>query len=191
MSLLPRLLQLALCALALPAGAAGFDVDTLMGLLAAQGERHARFTEKKYLAVLDQPVESSGTLAFAPPDRLERRTLQPRAETLQVAGDELRLERDGRSTSLRLSSMPEVMVLVDSLRDTLAGNRRGLEQDYALHLSGSHRQWSLALLPSDPKVAQLVLRVTISGRADKVDQVEILQGDGDRSVMRIQPEAAR
>ena len=72
---------------------AGWGVAQLMQTLAQRGPESARFVEKKYLAILDKPVESSGELRYVPPDRLEKRTLKPKPESLVLAGDQLSVER--------------------------------------------------------------------------------------------------
>ena len=58
----------------------------LFSELGAQRERHARFSERKFSALLKAPVESSGTLIFRAPDYLEKRTVEPQRETVRIEG---------------------------------------------------------------------------------------------------------
>ncbi len=81
------------------------------------------------------------------------------------------------------------MAFVDSIRGTLSGNRQALERNYALHLSGNRDNWTLNLSPSNPRIAELVTRITIGGNREQVRSVEYLQADGDRAVMSINPVA--
>ena len=72
----PRFMRCALVALALVLSggishAAGPDLDQLMHGLAQIRSGHAGFVEKKFIAMLDRPVESSGELFYSAPDRLE------------------------------------------------------------------------------------------------------------------------
>ena len=53
-----------------------------MGLLAQRKHGHVTFVEQHFLAMLDRPLESSGELLYDAPDRLEKRTLRPKPETL-------------------------------------------------------------------------------------------------------------
>lgn len=167
------------------ASAGAWNLDALMHLLARQTSGAATFVEHKHLAILDAPVESSGELRYRAPDRLEKITREPRPETLVLEGDVLTVERNDRRHVVRLGDYPEVAAFIDSIRATLAGDRAALERTYALDLAGRRDAWTLSLLPRDPKMAELVLRITIAGRGDKLRRIEILQADGDRSVMDI------
>jgi outer membrane lipoprotein-sorting protein len=166
---------------------AAYDMDQLMSDLASQKGGRARFVEKRHMAVLDKPVQASGEMVYSPPDRLEKRTLQPRPETLVLDKDMLSMERDKRRFTINLQSRPEALAFVDSIRSTLAGNRKALEQNYALKLQGDSAQWVLTLVPSDPAIAALLQRITVSGHRGQVRHIEYLQADGDRSEINIDP----
>ena len=161
-------------------------LDELMRKLAQRGPENARFVEKKYLAVLDnKPVESSGELRYAPPNRIEKKTLKPKPDSLIVDGDQAIVERNGQRMTLRLSAYPDIAPFVDSIRGTLSGDRKSLERVYRLELSGDAERWTLVMLPSDQKLATIVQRIDVAGNHDQVRSIAILQGDGDRSVMTI------
>lgn len=180
------LLSLLLASVASPALAA-FDVGQLMGDLSRHKGGRAKFTEKKYLAVLDKPVVSTGEMTYTPPDRLEKRTLQPKQEVMVLDRDMLTLERDKRRLTINLANQPEAQAFVDSIRGTLSGNRAALEKNYALYLSGTPEKWVLTLLPSDQKIASIVQKITVGGSRDQVRSIEYLQADGDRAVLTIEP----
>ena len=171
--------------------AAPLSIGQLMDSLANHPQGAATFTETKYLAILDQPVESSGELLFVAPARLEKRTLKPRSETMVLDGDILTLERGRRKHVLQLKDYPEVAGMIESIRATLAGDRTALERVYHLSLDGVHERWTLALIPIDPRIGAVIARIRMEGVREEVRSVEILQADGDRSVMRIQKEAAQ
>ncbi|RDK07109.1 LolA-related protein [Cupriavidus lacunae] len=189
--LLSMLLASATLALATPAGPAAFGVDQLMSTLAQRKSGRVLFTETKYLAILDKPVQSSGELRFTAPDHLEKRTLSPKAENLVLDGDMLTVERDGKRYTMPLQNYPEIAAFIESIRATLAGNRDTLERYYKLGLEGRASRWTLTLTPADSRMAAAVSQVRIDGRQDALDQVEIRQADGDRSVMKIRPAGSR
>src|SRR5436190_3070454 len=86
--------------------AAEWDIDQLMrGLAQIRGDR-ATFVEKKFIAILDKPVESSGELIYTAPDRLEKRTLKPKPETMVVDQGILLIERGRQKHRLQLQDYP-------------------------------------------------------------------------------------
>ena len=179
------MLALFLLGFGLSAQAAQFTVGELMGALANNKHGAATFTEKKYISILDRPVESSGGLLFVPPARLEKRTLKPKVETLVLDGDVLTVERQLQRHVLQLKDYPEVAAMIESIRATLAGDRKALERVYDLSLEGSSDRWTLALTPLDTRVGSVIARIRMEGTRGEVRTVEILQADGDRSVMSV------
>jgi hypothetical protein len=182
-----RALLAALLAASLAAGAAEpWTLERLMQGLAQTRSARASFVEKKLVRILDQPLVASGELSFVAPDRLEKRTLRPRPELLRLQGDALTVERAGRSTSLDLRSHPELAAFLESMRGTLAGDRRALERVYALTLEGSESSWVLNLVPSEPQMRALLERIRIAGRRADISVIEIQLANGDSSLMSVQ-----
>ena len=169
---------------------APFTLAQLMTNLAKNPQGAATFTEKKFISILEQPVESSGELLFIAPARLEKRTLKPRPETMVLDGDILTLERGKRKHVLQLKDYPEVAGMIESIRATLAGDRRALEQIYRLALEGDTERWALVLTPLDAKVGKIIARIRMEGARDVVRSVDILQADGDSSLMTIEKRAS-
>ncbi|HUP97399.1 MAG TPA: outer membrane lipoprotein carrier protein LolA [Usitatibacter sp.] len=180
-----RALVACILGLAIPAHAAGWGVQELFGQLARERPERATFVEKKYLSILDRPVESSGELLFTPPDRMEKKTILPKPERVVVDQETVTLERAGKRHTLRLRENPAVAVLVESVRGTLAGDLASLTRTYSVALDGDPARWRLVLRPLDPALGTLVERVEIGGARARVASVEIFQADGDRSVMTL------
>ncbi|BAK76080.1 putative transmembrane protein [Pseudogulbenkiania sp. NH8B] len=172
--------------------AAELSVADLMQMLGQKKSGTATFVEKKYIAMLKQPLESSGELAFTAPDRLEKRTLKPKAESVLLEGNKLTLERsDGRKMTVALSDRPEVAAFVESIRATLSGDRGGLERFYTLALSGDAEQWKLNLTPIQPRMQKVISQIRIAGKQAQVKTIEFQQADGDRSEMAITSTSAK
>lgn len=184
-----RIIAALVLALAAPAlhAAADWNVTRLFEMLARERPGRALFKERKHLAILDKPVESSGELVFTPPHTLEKRTVAPRPERLLVDRERLTLERGGKTHALGLRENPSVAILVESIRGTLAGDLASLTRTYSAGLDGDVAGWRLKLRPLDPSLATLVERIEISGSHAQVRTVEIFQADGDRSVMSLTP----
>ena len=166
---------------------AGYGIDQLMAELAQHKGGRARFVEKRHLALLDRPVQATGEMVYSPPDRLEKRNLLPKVETLVLDKDKLSIERDQRRLTINLASRPEALAFVDSIRSTLSGNRTALEKHYALQLQGDSGRWILSLLPIEPAISALVKRITVTGGNGQLRHIDYLLADGDRTEIAIDP----
>src|SRR3984885_12363894 len=113
--------------LALPAradntvGHAGSDADLRRIMLDLQSvkQSQAKFVERKYLHMLNQPLDSSGTLIYVAPDHLEKNTEQPKPERLVVDHESLVIEGgpDGQNRTMALQPRdPKVQAMVNEIR---------------------------------------------------------------------------
>jgi hypothetical protein len=162
--------------------------DELLQLLAARRHGHVTFTEMQHLAMLERPLESSGELLYDAPDRLEKRTLKPKAQTLILEHGVLTARRGQRTHVMELRDYPQVVPFVESIRATLAGDRAALERFFRVQFDGTLAHWTLLLVPVDTTLAGAVKDIRIEGERDAVRTVEIRQSDGDRSLLSIGPE---
>jgi len=179
------LIALALMLVADFSHSAVWDIDQLMRGLAQTRSDRAIFVEKKFIAILDRPVESSGELVYTAPDHLVKRTLKPKPESMTINAGVLTIERGRQKHRLQLQEYPELAAFIDSIRGTLAGDRKALERNYRLSLDGTLERWTLELQPANEKMLAVIKNIRIAGARDTVRSVEIFQADGDRSLMLI------
>ncbi|CAO3358399.1 LolA-related protein [Azospirillum palustre] len=190
--ILAALATLLLAGTATPSPAAEpWGLEDLFARFAKVGSSNARFTETREVGLLTAPLESSGTLTYRRPDFLEKRTLHPQAESLRLDGDRLTLtQADGASRTLSVSSMPEIQTYVESIRSTLRGDVPTVMRFYEVVLEGTLQDWRMQLTPRAEEARRIVRRIDIAGRDAAIRRIELLQADGDRSVMTIQPDPA-
>ena len=174
-----------LASLALPAWA--LDLATVAAQLAQRKGGEARFTEERFVSGFDSPLRASGTLSFTAPDRFARFTTEPRPESMVVDGNNLVLQRGGRSRQMALDAVPEVAAMIEAVRGTLTGNAQTLERHFKVKVEGSAAQWTLTLVPRDARLATQVRELKLSGLASDVRSVELWLAGGDRSLMLINP----
>jgi hypothetical protein len=165
------------------------DLNEVMRLLAMRQHGRVDFVEQHFINVLKRPTESSGMLRYDAPDHLEKRTLEPRPESLLLSGEELTIERGHSKRVVDLHAYPQVQPFIESIRATLAGDRNSLERIFHLDFAGSVGRWTLTLIPLDAKVKQFASQVRIEGMRDQLLKVEVRQPDGDRSLMTLRPSA--
>ena len=170
-----------------PGDAAGWDIKRLMQELAQVKTAKGRFVERKHLAILNAPLEITGTLVYVAPSRLEKHTLAPRPESLVLEREELTIENRERNQrrKLTLQDYPLIRAFVESIRSTLAGDLPTLTRYYQVGLDGGERRWRLTLKPSEPEMQDVVSEIRISGEHSWINAIEIIEIGGDRSVMTI------
>lgn len=168
---------------------AAFDVRQLMQSLAQVKVAKGTFVERKYLSILNTPLESSGTLVYSA-GRLEKHTLLPKEESMVLEQDKLTLENKAKNQrrTVRLQSYPVIWAFVESIRSTLAGDYQTLSQFYRIALEGNASQWRLQLLPIEPEMQTVASEIRISGSKSAIRTIEITETGGDRSVMTITPD---
>jgi hypothetical protein len=182
--LLGGVLVLSALGAAFPAWA--LDLPGLASLLAQKRNAEARFVEDRFVAGLDQPLRSSGTLSFAAPDRFARTTLEPRLESMSVEGNTVTLKRGGRTRQMSLDTVPEATALVEALRGTLNGDLATLQKFYTARVDGSAARWKLTLTPLAQRIGTQVKQLDIEGQGPDLKSVEVQLAGGDRSVMSIE-----
>ena len=173
------------------AQAQAFDLGALMALLGKAKSGEATFVETRRIEMLDRTLRSSGRLSFKAPDSFVRETLKPRHEMLAVEGNTLTMTLGDRSRTMQLDASPEAAVIVEAIRGTLTGNRATLERLFETTVSRDASGWMLKLVPRDLRLRGQVSAVEVSGREGVAHEVLVQLADGDRSVMTIEPVAAR
>lgn len=173
------------------AGDAADALDQVMHSLAQRRHGQVSFVEQQFLHMLKRPVESYGELIYDAPNHLEKRTIEPRPETLLVDGEVVTVQRGRRSHVLDLKAYPQILPFIESIRATLAGDRAALETLFRLQFTGSEMRWALVLTPLDAQLAKTVAEIRIDGARDELSRVEIRQSDGDRSLMTLRAHSGR
>lgn len=181
-----RLFGLALFCISPALSAAGWGLPQLMSGFAAVEESRARFQEEKHLAMLTEPLQLSGTLHYVRPDQIEKQVTQPYAESLRIEQGRLEWTTQGRTRTLSLRSQPQIWALVESLRATLAGDLPALQRHYAVKLDGSRAKWKITLEPRFDSLSQYIHEIRLQGHDNLLRQIEIVEANGGRSLMRIE-----
>jgi outer membrane lipoprotein-sorting protein len=170
-----------------PAGASVWGLEQLMQRLGQVKSVQGKFVERKHLRILDAPIEFSGTLIYKAPGHLEKHTLLPKPQSLILDRDRLVVEDKTKKQrrTLALQDYPVVWAFVESIRATLAGDLKALTGFYKVELEGSEVEWRLLLRPIEPALQAMVSEIRIGGQRHSVRVIEVVEGEGDRSVMTI------
>lgn len=165
--------------------APAWGMQQLMQSMAGIKSSTKKFTERKYMSLLTKPLESSGTLAYRAPARLEKHTLVPKNERMVLDHGIIAIESPAGRRMLTVDQYPAVGVFVEGVRATLAGDLKSLERYYQPKLEGDAAHWRLQLLPLDAAAREVVREIDIEGRDNQIGSIEIVEASGDRSVMTV------
>ena len=179
-------LLLALLAATAHADDGAWSLESLMAERGQIKTATARFVEQKQVSLLTRPLETSGTLRYVAPDRLEKHTLLPKPETMILANGVLAgTLGSGRNFRVVLGERPEVATLIEAMRATLAGDLPTLQRYFSLELSGARAAWVLNLVPRNSRVQAKVRDIRIEGVAADLKTISVHERDGDQSTMLI------
>jgi hypothetical protein len=160
-------------------------LNEVMGKLASVKIAKAEFTETRYLKLLIAPVQSTGILTYTAPDKFEKLTLKPVEEKMTIAKHLVTLEEPskGRKNTITPNSFPALSALIEALRGALSGNANLLAETFKLKIEGNPSQWKLTLIPKESVQYGYIHKITVSGKQDSIDLMEVLQADGDKSIL--------
>jgi hypothetical protein len=162
----------------------------LMRQLSQVKSARGKYVEHKHLAMLETPLESSGTLLYVAPGKLEKHMLSPRRESLILDGDRLVLDSKGQRRTFALQEYPVAWAFAESIRSTLSGDLPTLQRFYEVSLEGHAGAWRLRLRPKESRMRQAASEISLGGSGTWINLIEIVELGGDRSVMVITREAS-
>jgi hypothetical protein len=141
------------------------------------------FVQEKFLRSLPQPLTSRGAFTLAPGRGLLWRALSPIRLDMRITPQGIaRMGPDGSWQALpghsRSSRESKLFLAV------LAGDTQGLQDNFAITVAGDANAWELVLTPRSTLLKQVFDHIHISG-GDLVDTIELVETQGDRSVLHM------
>ncbi len=176
--------------LLLPMMAPAADDGQLAAILAGFASHDTfsgTFTEVKTSGILARSVELQGELIYHAPAYLEKHIRQPYDERQIIDGDRVIVDNadDGQRRELSLGTVPELKIVVDSLRATLAGNLDALRQNYRVTSVPAAVGWHLRLTPRDAELEETLREIHIQGQDAHIREFRIVQTAGGESRVTI------
>lgn len=156
-------------------------LDDLLREMASTSGVSAQFSERKELTLLSAPLESSGWLYFAPPDRFARFTERPAFSALVIDGERVRFREGDAGDELDLSGNPMTRAFVENFIALWSGDRARLERLYEVALTFEGERWELALTPRRAPLSRFIEVVSLRGSGEVLEQMTVRDRDGDRT----------
>ena len=163
--------------------AQAFDLQQLSEQLARPDVIHGQFIQEKHLRALPQPLTSKGRFVLAKNHGLLWLLQTPLQQDYRITPLGI-ARRDGGTWQ----TLPNKSAGAEQNRLFLAvlqGDSSGLQRDFDLSLSGQPQQWKLTLTPRSVLLKQIFNQINIDG-GELVQRIELLETQGDRTVLRMQ-----
>lgn len=173
--------------LTMSALANAFDLQQLSEQLAKPDVIHGQFIQEKHLRALPQPLISKGSFVLAKNHGLLWLLKTPLQQDYRITANGI-ARRDDNGWQM----LPNKSAGADQNRLFLAvlqGDSSGLQRDFELALSGDAQQWKLSLTPRSLLLKQVFKQINIDGGA-LVQTIELLESQGDSTVLRMQDSSA-
>lgn len=170
------------------ASAAGWTLDALAEALQGRTADQVRYTERRDIEYLSQPLLSEGVMRLDGGVLLKRVTA-PDPETFEVRDDEVvHTDADKTETRFDIDRNPVLRGLVMTLRAVLGGDMAPLRDLFALELSGTEQAWQLAMTPRDGMLREHLRVIRLDGSGGDVRRIRIDERNGDKTVIQIEHE---
>lgn len=182
-----------LIAIALMVGNAGTAIaaEASAPQQAAQAQQaviRGTFTQRKYLAELEQPLESSGTYVVAAGHGLIWHIRQPIQAQLVISKQQLIRRSDGHEVArINADQQPALHIVAAILLAVFQADTDQLQQYFHTdRQQGSDSHWTLTLRPKAAAVARFIDHIRVQGAAH-ISHIELYQPGHDRTVIDLQP----
>lgn len=158
----------------------------LLGSFAKAPGFEAAFHEEKHLGLLAAPLRSSGRLYYRQGGWMARRTAEPAWSVVLIEPGRVSFADERGVQAYDLRSHAPIRQLVDGFVSVLGGQTKTLEALYHLDFQPTDRPggWRLVLRPKKGPLVKAVARVVLAGRGLVVDELVVVEADGDRTVTR-------
>lgn len=179
-------LLLAVSAGAEPTGAPSgpITLEALMHRMASSPGVRAKFREEKSLALLEAPLVSEGTLYFIPPSRMARITSHPGRSALVIDGGKMSYTDEAGAGDVDLAGNRIAKAVVENFVVLFAGDLAALRERYRVEFGAKGLRWRMQLLPKQAPLSQFIASVELRGVGSALEEMVILEADGDRSTTR-------
>jgi hypothetical protein len=142
-----------------------------------------RFTHRKYLREITNPLTATGEFRFARGLGVYWHTQLPFDSVMVLTPTGiLEVAEGAQALQLNANDQPAVRVIANIFLALFTLDLASLEKDFALHSTTDGERWTIGLKPRDGAIANVFARATVSGTTD-VEQVMLTDTHGDRTVI--------
>jgi hypothetical protein len=165
------------------ADAAPTELVALMERFAGSGGVRTRFRELRHLSILTDPIETTGMLYFAPPDRLARHATWPGRSSVVVEAGRVLLGDETGQREFDFNKSEVARSLVGNLMIVLRGDLETLKSQYSISFDSDAKNWTLDLEPRSRALRGIIDRIRFAGRGRELSAMETHESNGDWTIV--------
>lgn len=168
-----------------PAKKKALTLDGLLKQFKGVPGLFAEFKEEKRMALLAAPLVNSGTIHYAPPERMARHTLKPSRSTVLIDKRSLKMSDGKRAETIDFKRNPVARQFVDSFLPILRGDKRALEKMYRLRFkvrSARQETWELLLEPRLSPMNKAIKSIRFRGQRLVMQTMTVTEVGGDTTL---------
>ena len=151
----------------------------LFARLAAAKTRFSLFEERRYLPFRKTPLVLKGEIRIVPERGLSLRYLEPEHRVLIVDVKGLLL-RDEEGRERAAPSDSRAQAITAALVDVLRFDLPALQKAFVIHGRSDGPAWTLAFVPRDPAVAEMIGTLVVSGEVARLERIEMNKSANQR-----------
>ena len=161
------------------------DVESFRQRLAVENSRMTTvasdFTQYKYLAIMDEPLVSSGKFYFMKDDRVRLDYTQPTPYLIVLNGQKVKIVTGGKSNVYNMSSYQMVTVMKSMLSSCLLGDFSGVGRDYRMSVSEDKTAYHVDIEPMNRNIKKYLQKIEIifDKKDLSVQQLTVREPSGD------------
>jgi outer membrane lipoprotein-sorting protein len=160
------------------------ELEALMAVFARSGGVRAHFQESRHLSILTDPIETTGTLYFAPPDRLARHVTRPGRSSVVIEAGRVSLGDETGQRVFNFNTSEVARTLISHLMVVFRGDLETLRARYSISFDSDGESWTLDLEPRSRALHGIIEGIRFSGQNRELSAMETRETNGDRTIMR-------
>jgi outer membrane lipoprotein-sorting protein len=142
------------------------------------------FKQTKNIAILKQPLLSSGEFAFSRSQGLYWHTMGPVNSELLITKDKLVQRGEAQNISeLNINNHPLARIMTEVFSALFTQNQQTLTRYFNQFFISRGNTWQLGLSPKDNTLTQFIQQVVVRGQR-QINEILIQEHNGDRTDIR-------
>jgi len=143
---------------------------------------HGHFIQRKNIAVLPVPLNSTGQFQFEQGKEVVWEVLTPVHNVVHLTPRGISFENE-QNRNQAAPQQAGVEVVAKIFMGVIAGELGSLDGYFLIQASGDIKHWKLTLSPRSPNLAAYISNITLQG-GEFTEQLDIAETNGDKTNIR-------